>query len=129
MFNNCKNSKKQGDIGLALAIAYFTCNDYTISIPLTDSQDYDLIADKNNKLYRVQVKSTSYMQNNSYRISLTIKGGNRSGINKIKKLNPDNVDLIFIVTSINQQYVIPISEIAGQSTIALCSKYDKFKVS
>ena len=39
------NSKKQGDWGLGRAIAYFTLKEYTVSVPLTESQDYDLIVD------------------------------------------------------------------------------------
>ena len=37
------NSKRQGNIGIGAAIAWFTVHGYTVSIPLTDSQDYDLI--------------------------------------------------------------------------------------
>ena len=37
-----KNSKDKGRAGLSLAIAYFGCNGYTISVPLNDTQDYDL---------------------------------------------------------------------------------------
>jgi HJR/Mrr/RecB family endonuclease len=57
------NTKKQGDVGLGQAIAWFTRNSYTVSLPLTDSQDYDLIVDKDNVLYRVQVKTTSNKNN------------------------------------------------------------------
>ncbi len=51
---NAKNSKKQGDIGLGAAIAYFTFKGFTVSIPLTDSQDYDLVVDDGHKLSRIQ---------------------------------------------------------------------------
>ena len=37
-----KNSKKQGDIGLGIAIGWFATQGYTVCVPLTDSQDYDL---------------------------------------------------------------------------------------
>ena len=43
MFENCKNTKEQGNIGLGCAIQYFSQNLYTVSWPLNDSQDYDLI--------------------------------------------------------------------------------------
>ena len=52
MFEKAKNSKAQGDIGLSQAIAYFAKEGYTVCIPLTDSQDYDLIVE-NGKLWRV----------------------------------------------------------------------------
>lgn len=45
MFENAINSKKQGDIGMCYAMAYFSKIGYTVSVPITDSQDYDLIVD------------------------------------------------------------------------------------
>lgn len=53
-----KNTKKQGDYGLGSAISYFTSQGYNISIPLTDSQDYDLVVeDTAGFLKKVQVKT------------------------------------------------------------------------
>ena len=52
-------NKEKGNTGLGIAIAYYTSNGYIVSIPLNDTQDYDLVVEKNNKLHRVQVKATS----------------------------------------------------------------------
>ncbi len=52
------SNKEKGNTGLGIAIAY-CANGYTVSIPLNDTQDYDLIVDKNNILKKVQVKATS----------------------------------------------------------------------
>ena len=52
-----KNSKKQGDAGLGQAIAYFTSQGYDVSLPLTDSADWDLIVEMESGLKRVQVKT------------------------------------------------------------------------
>lgn len=49
-----------------MAIAYFTSNDYTVSIPLNDTQDYDLIIEKNNVLKTVQVKATGCKQSMAF---------------------------------------------------------------
>lgn len=43
IFEHCKNTKEQGTIGLGKAIAYFTSRGFVVSIPLNDSQDYDLV--------------------------------------------------------------------------------------
>ena len=51
-------NKEKGNTGLGITIAYFTANGYTVSIPLNDTQDYDLVIDKNNELETVQVKAT-----------------------------------------------------------------------
>lgn len=40
-----------------MAIAYFSTNGYTVSIPLNDTQDYDLVVEKDNILQTVQVKA------------------------------------------------------------------------
>ena len=51
-------NKEKGNSGLGMAIAYFSTNGYVVSIPLNDTQDYDLIIEKNNVIKTVQVKST-----------------------------------------------------------------------
>ena len=51
-------NKEKGNSGLGMAIAYFTTKGYTVSIPLNDTQDYDLVIERWNKLYTVQVKAT-----------------------------------------------------------------------
>lgn len=53
------NTKQLGNIGLGQAIAYYSIKGYCISIPLNDSQDYDLIVDIEGYLHKVQVKFTS----------------------------------------------------------------------
>lgn len=42
-----------GRIGLSMAINYFTINGYTISLPLNDTQWYDLVVEKDGKFYSV----------------------------------------------------------------------------
>ena len=56
---NFSTNKEKGNTGLGIAIAYFTSHGYTVSIPLNDTQDYDLIVDKHNVIKKVQGKSTS----------------------------------------------------------------------
>ena len=80
MFSNCVNFKKQGDVGMCYAIAYYSKLGWTISIPVTDSQDYDLIVDTGTKLLKVQVKTTTQKSNYGvYIANLKTCGGNRSG--------------------------------------------------
>ena len=54
-----KTNKEKGNTGLGIAIAYYTSNGYIVSIPLNDTQDYDLVVDKNDIIRKVQVKFTS----------------------------------------------------------------------
>ena len=47
------NNKDKGRAGLSLAIAYFGTNGYTVSVPLNDTQWYDLIIEKDNNIETV----------------------------------------------------------------------------
>ena len=53
---NFKTNKEKGNSGLGMAIAYFSTKGYTVSIPLNDTQDYDLVVEKDGHLKMVQVK-------------------------------------------------------------------------
>ena len=85
------NSKQQGDIGVAMAIAYYTKNEYAVSVPMGDNTLYDLIVDKT-RLLRVQVKTTSYKRGNNYVVQLATSGGNQSWNGNAKKLSAENSD-------------------------------------
>lgn len=122
-----KNTKKQGDMGLGVAIGYFTSIGYTVGIPLTDSQDYDLIIDDGNHLGRVQVKTCSYKRK-SYEVNLSVKGGNRTSVGKLKKFDNTNCDYLFIVTEKLDKYLIPSQELVAKYNLVLGPKYKKYLI-
>lgn len=122
---NFINTKKQGDWGLGQAIAYFTELGWTVLLPLTDSQDYDLVVDNGVNLLKIQVKTTTFKERNNYLVSLTVKGGNRS-YNTIKKFDKSLVDYVFIVTKDMERYLIPSEVLAGSVTLG--EKYQKYKL-
>lgn len=71
-------NKEKGNTSLGIAIAYYASNGYTVSIPLNDTQDYDLIVDKENLLKRVQVKSTGCKTKyGNYQVALKSCEGNK----------------------------------------------------
>lgn len=127
MFSKCTNPKKQGEIGLALAIAYFTKVGYIVSIPLCDNQDYDLIVD-NGTLSKVQVKTTKYKSKyNNYIVALRTCGGNSSRTTR-KMFDNSLTDLVFIVTNSGEQYLIPSKHICSVNSISLSSDKTKYLV-
>lgn len=120
-------NKQKGNTGLGIAIAYYTSNGYTVSIPLNDTQDYDLIVDKNDILKKIQIKSTSCKTKyDNYQVSLKSCGGTK-GIT-YKTVIDTNVDELFILTNNLDIYIIPINVIENRGTINLCSKYQRYKV-
>ena len=124
---NFKTNKEKGNTGLGIAIAYYSMNVYTVSIPLNDTQDYDLIVDKNNILKKVQVKATSCKTRyNKYQVALKSCGGTKG--ETYKTIIDTNIDEVFIVTGNMDIFILPIEEIKNRSTINLCRKYEKFRI-
>ena len=125
---NFSTNKEKGNTSLGIAIAYFSSNGYTVSIPLNDTQDYDLIIDKNDVLSKIQVKSTSCKTKYGvYQVALKSCGGTKG--KTYKTLINTNIDKLFIVTDKLDMYLIPINFIQNKSTLNLYSKYQCFKVS
>ena len=120
-------NKEKGNSGLGMAIAYFTTNGYVVSIPLNDTQDYDLIVEKDNVLQRVQVKSTGCIgKGGNYQVALKSCGGTK-GIT-YKTIIETKVDIVFVLTENKDMYLIPISAINNVSTLSLCDKYEIYRV-
>ena len=61
------NSKEKGNIGEGLALAEFAKRGIQVSIPFGDNARYDLIAEFNGKLNKIQVKycNQQISENNS----------------------------------------------------------------
>ena len=103
-------NKERGNAGLSMAIAYFGANGYIVSLPLNDTQDYDLVVEKNKKLYKVQVKSTGYKgSKNSYQLALRSMGGTKGTV--YKRVKDTDVDLIFALDAEKNMFLFPKSEI------------------
>ena len=122
-----KSNKEKENSGLGIAIAYYSMNGYTVSIPLNDTQDYDLIVDKNNILKKVQVKATSCKTRyNKYQVALKSCGGTKG--KTYKTIINTNIDEVFIVTDSMDIFIIPIEKIKNKSTLNLCDKYEKYRI-
>ena len=120
-------NKEKGNSALGIAIAYFTINGYTVSIPLNDTQDYDLVIEKDGNLRAVQVKSTGCKTKNKiYQVALKSCGGTKG--KTYKTIIDTNIDLVFIVDAEMNLYLIPKRELHNRSTLNLCEKYQKYKV-
>ncbi len=127
LFENAKTWRHQGEIGLGIAIGYLSTK-YSVSLPLMDSKEYDLIVDMDDELKKVQVKTTGYKSKYGvHQVLLKTCGGNKSG-NTEKKFNGENVDYLFIVTSVGELYFIPTNNNTPKTAINLGKNYDKYKI-
>jgi hypothetical protein len=111
-----RNTKMQGNIGVGSAIQYFTSEAYIVSLPINDSQSYDLIVEKDGILKRVQVKTCRYKRGNNWELGLNTSGGNQSRNTK-KIFDKSQVDLLFILVDSGERWVIPVDSLRGISTI------------
>lgn len=130
MFENVINSKKQGDVGMCYAIAYYSRLGWTVSIPITDSQDYDLLVENtDNNILKVQVRTSRYLtEGGTYQVSLKTCGGNKSG-QTIKKMDKNYIDLVFVLVDDGSCYSIPTEKIESSGSMNLGDRYSEFKVS
>lgn len=124
-----KNSKKLGDVGMGQAVAHFTKLGYTVLLPISDSEDYDMVVDMGGSLKKVQVKTgNSFSADNTPIISLRTLGGNQSWSGKVKCVIDTDIDFLFCYHLVAGAYLIPKSDLAVKATLVLNSSKDRFKI-
>lgn len=130
LMKNCKNTKIQGCIGLGQAIAYFTRMGYVVSSPLNDSQDYDLVVEIDEKLYKVQVKTTTVKARSSgyYQPALRQSCKNTKR-NYMKAATELKYDYLFVTADNLQSWFIPKKVISHiRNAVVLNKDFDQYKV-
>jgi hypothetical protein len=123
------NPRRQGDIGEAAAIHWLTLIGATVSVPLAHSPDYDLIAEIDGVLRRVQVKTSTHVQRGNFRVSLATRGGNQSWNGLVKRFDASRCDLLFVLVANGRRWCIPSTAVEGSTAITLGGqKYSEFEV-
>lgn len=126
-FRKHANPRKQGNAGLSIAIAYFCRVGAEVAIPLTDTQRYDLMIDNGNGLERVQVKTTTMKEGNSYVVHLRTIGGNKSQV-IMRPFDPSDYEWLFVVCGDATAYLIPSAVITSRQSMSLGGKYEAFRL-
>ena len=98
-----------------MAINYFTCQGYTVSLPMNDTQWYDLVIEKDGKFETVQCKAT---QTDEGKIDFRSTGGTK-GTTYDNLLNHSELDYLFCVNKNLEMWLIPIKEITTKRQITL----------
>ena len=122
-----ESKKDKGRCGLSLAIGYFGSNGYTVSIPLNDTQPYDLIVDKDDMLDRVSVKFTGCKHDDNYTVDLRSCGGS-NGSKVYSNFIESNASYLFVVTDEPKLYLIPREAINTTTQITLNEMYNNYIV-
>ena len=129
MFENVSNSNLRGNIGLTYAIAYYSKLGYIVSLPITDSQDYDILIDTETVIKKVQVKTVSFKdkRTGNYAVCLKTNSGFKNN-RTFKDFSENSSDILFVLTEEGICYSIPRDRITAKTQLTLNSSLDDCKV-
>jgi hypothetical protein len=120
--------REQGDFGERAALCWFVAQGAHVSIPFGHSPHYDLIADVDGRLLRVQVKTSACRYKGRWAVTLCTRGGNRSWNGLVKRLDRSRFDQLFVLVEDGRQWSIPAERIEGVTAIHLggpkCSEFE-----
>jgi hypothetical protein len=128
------NRRVQGDIGELSAMEWLGSHGATIWVPFNHSPHVDLMAEWDDRLIRVQVKTSTFRGSvkageERWRISIATNGGNRSWTGLAKKFDPTRVDYLFVLVRDGRRWLIPAPFVEAARSIVLGgSKYSEFEV-
>jgi hypothetical protein len=122
-----------GRSGLSIAARWFLDRGYLVSVPL-EPAPYDLVAESDSGLKRIQVKTTWQMRKHGrYAVQLghqvrdVTAARNTNGHRRRVAYKPEEVDYFFMITP-GPIYLIPIEAVVGQIHATLDIKYPAFAV-
>lgn len=113
------NSKDKGNVGEALALAEFTKRNIQVSIPFGDNARYDLIADFNNKLNRIQVKFCNQKITENGSIPCPCVSSTNHTTNKKLTTYENDIDyFVFYLVEWEKLILVPIEKTEGKKVIS-----------
>lgn len=113
------DTKKKGNLTELQCLAAFTENECGVSIPYGDNSKYDFIADVDGKLLKIQVKTSSYVNEEQTAIKFSCRSThlNCKGVSNVK-YSKDEIDY-FATYWENKCYLIPVEECSTQKNLRL----------
>lgn len=119
----------QGDQGEYSAIAWLGSTFRTVSVPLGNCSDYDVVADIDGRLVKVQVKTTRQRIGERFGVTVCTRGGNQSWNRIVKRFSPDRCDFLFVHAADGRRWFIPADRVEGETSIVVGGpKYAEYEV-
>jgi len=118
-----------GNIAEARAIYVLTEEGYTISIPHSENNPYDLVIEKDGCFSSVQVKGTQNVRGSgSYEVDLRTSKFNTKGQNRTKMVDK-KFDFLAVMTP-DSFYLIPSEEINTDRSVSVSPSngYSEYKI-
>jgi Holliday junction resolvase-like predicted endonuclease len=128
------NRRQQGDLGEASALEWLTRQGASVFVPFGHSPDYDLIAEVEGRLLRIQVKTSTYVErtlngNPRWQVQIATNGGNQSWSGVAKRFDPSRFDLLFVLTGGGRRWLVPAAYIEAETNLSLGGpKYSEFEI-
>ena len=121
------NSKIKGNVGESIILCEFVKRGIQVSIPFGDNARYDLIAEFNGKLNKIQVKYCNQQTDNDSVVLVCASSTNHT-TNKNYTTYEDDVDYFaFYIPVWNESLLIPINDIGNKKSIRIRKNKTKNK--
>jgi Holliday junction resolvase-like predicted endonuclease len=122
--------RRQGDLGELSAMEWLGSQGYDVWLPVGHSPDIDLIAeDTDERLLRVQVKTTTFRRKNRWIVAICTRGGNRSWNGIVKRFSAKRCDWLFVLVGDGRRWFIPAKSVEAGAKMHLGGpKYAEFEV-
>jgi PD-(D/E)XK nuclease superfamily protein len=123
------NPRRQGDLGEFSAIEWLGSKGYPVWVPIGNSPDYDLVAEIDGRLVRIQVKTSTVAVKGRFRVAVCTRGGNQSWNGLVKRFSQERCDWLFVLVADGRCWFIPAYAVEGTTAIMLGGpKYAEYEV-
>ena len=100
-----------------------------VAIPLGHSPHWDLLADLDGRLLRVQVKTSTFHRNGRWEVTVCTRGGNQSWSGLTKLLDTTRFDYLFVHVGDGRRWFIPAADVDARHGMRLGGpKYARFEI-
>ena len=119
----------QGDQGEHAAVAWLMSQGWQVALPIGNCSNWDVAAEFDGRLQRVQVKTSRVMRADRYEITICTRGGNQSWNGLVKHFSPARCDFLYVHTRDGRRWFIPSTDVGGGTHIVVGGpKYASYEV-
>jgi PD-(D/E)XK endonuclease len=121
--------REQGDFGELQAMCWLASRGAHVAIPVGNNRHWDLMAELDGRVLRVQVKTSRFARFDRWEIRLSTSGGNQSWNRIVKVLDRSRFDFLFVLVGDGRRWFIPAERVEAGSHLSLGGpKYAEFEV-
>jgi hypothetical protein len=121
--------RQQGDFGELSAVYWLASRGATLALPFGNNRHWDLIAELDGRVLRVQVKTSRSSRLRRWEVRVSTSGGNQSWNRVVKLLDHSRFDYLFVLVGDGRRWFIPAARVEAGTHLRLGGpKYAEFEV-